>query len=81
VGKILVVAVAAHSDVWKSTAALGSVTTLSRARPAAWGDGGRFPWFVGYPGSPMQNALISGFVIAGLSVAALAAFAQWEEFR
>ena len=35
VGKVLVVAVAAHSDVWKSTAALGSVTTLSRARPAA----------------------------------------------
>jgi hypothetical protein len=38
------------------------------------------PWVVGYSGQPMQNALISGVVIAGLSIAALAAFAQWEEW-
>ena len=38
------------------------------------------PWIVGYSGSPVQNALISGVVIAGLSIAALAAFAQWEEW-
>jgi len=38
------------------------------------------PWIVGYSGSPEQNALISGVVIAGLSLAALAAFAQWEEW-
>jgi len=38
------------------------------------------PWIVGYSGSPEQNALISGVIIAGLSVAALAAFAQWEEW-
>jgi hypothetical protein len=38
------------------------------------------PWLVGYSGAPAQNALISGVVIAGLSVAALAAFAQWEEW-
>lgn len=31
-------------------------------------------------GPAVQNALISGLVIAGLSVAALAAFAQWEEW-
>jgi hypothetical protein len=37
------------------------------------------PWIVGYSGPPVQNALISGLVIAGLSVATLAAFAQWEE--
>jgi SPW repeat len=38
------------------------------------------PWVVGYSGQPMQNAMISGVVIAGLSIAALAAFAQWEEW-
>jgi hypothetical protein len=38
------------------------------------------PWIFGYSGSPEQNALISGVVIVGLSVAALAAFAQWEEW-
>ena len=38
------------------------------------------PWIVGYSGSPQQNALISGVIIAVLSVAALAAFAQWEEW-
>jgi len=38
------------------------------------------PWIVGYSGPPVQNALISGLVIGGLSVAALAAFAQWEEW-
>jgi len=38
------------------------------------------PWIVGYSGSPQQNALISGAIIAVLSVAALAAFAQWEEW-
>lgn len=38
------------------------------------------PWIVGYSGQPAQNAVISGLVIAGLSIAALAAFAQWEEW-
>ena len=38
------------------------------------------PWFVDYSGSPAQNAVISGVVIAILSIAALAAFAQWEEW-
>jgi hypothetical protein len=35
---------------------------------------------VGYSGQPAQNAVISGLVIAGLSIAALAAFAQREEW-
>jgi hypothetical protein len=38
------------------------------------------PWFVDYSGRPAQNAVIAGLVIAGLSIAALAAFAQWEEW-
>jgi hypothetical protein len=38
------------------------------------------PWIAGYSGQPAQNAVISGLVIAGLSIAALAAFAQWEEW-
>jgi hypothetical protein len=38
------------------------------------------PWIVGYSGQPAGNAVISGLVIAGLSIAALAAFAQWEEW-
>jgi hypothetical protein len=38
------------------------------------------PWFVDYSGQPAQNAVISGLVIAALSIAALAAFAQWEEW-
>jgi hypothetical protein len=35
---------------------------------------------VDYSGRPAQNAVIAGLVIAGLSIAALAAFAQWEEW-
>src|SRR5262245_65557876 len=38
------------------------------------------PWIVGYSGSPEQNALISGVVITGVSLAALAALAQWGEW-
>jgi hypothetical protein len=38
------------------------------------------PWIVDYSGRPAQNAVIAGLVIAGLSIAALAAFAQWEEW-
>src|SRR5262249_9206838 len=36
------------------------------------------PWIIIYSGRPAQNAVISGAVIAVLSIAALAAFAQWE---
>jgi hypothetical protein len=38
------------------------------------------PWILAYSGVPAQNAGISGAIIAVLSVAALAAFAQWEEW-
>ena len=38
------------------------------------------PWIAGYSGQPAQNAVIAGLAIAVLSVAALAAFAQWEEW-
>jgi hypothetical protein len=39
------------------------------------------PWIFGFaPGAESQNAMISGIVIAVLSVAALAAFAVWEEW-
>jgi hypothetical protein len=39
------------------------------------------PWIFAFPaGMPTQNALISGIVIAVLSIAALAAFAVWEEW-
>src|SRR5262245_53381053 len=38
------------------------------------------PWIVGYSGRPVQNAVISGAVIAILSITALSAFAQWEEW-
>jgi hypothetical protein len=39
------------------------------------------PWMFGFTSGPQsQNAWISGIVIAGLSIAALAAFALWEEW-
>lgn len=39
------------------------------------------PWIFGFAsGAPTQNAVISGLVIAVLSIAALSAFAQWEEW-
>jgi hypothetical protein len=38
------------------------------------------PWIIGYSGQPVRNAVISGLVIAALSIASLAAFAQWEEW-
>src|SRR4051812_42776038 len=39
------------------------------------------PWIFGFDaGAESQNAMISGIIIAVLSVAALAAFAIWEEW-
>jgi hypothetical protein len=39
------------------------------------------PWILGFDaGTVSQNAYISGLVIAGLAIAALAAFAVWEEW-
>jgi hypothetical protein len=39
------------------------------------------PWIFGFAaGAETQNAWITGIVIAGLSIAALAAFAVWEEW-
>jgi hypothetical protein len=39
------------------------------------------PWIFGFAsGAPTQNAMISGIVIVILSIAALAAFATWEEW-
>jgi hypothetical protein len=39
------------------------------------------PWIFSYPaGVESQNAMISGIIIAVLSIAALAAFAVWEEW-
>jgi SPW repeat-containing protein len=39
------------------------------------------PWIFGFAaGAQSQNAWISGIVIAILSIAALAAFAMWEEW-
>jgi uncharacterized membrane protein len=39
------------------------------------------PWIFGFAsGAPTQNAVISGIIIAVLSIAALSAFAQWEEW-
>jgi hypothetical protein len=39
------------------------------------------PWIFGFAsGIESQNAWITGIVIAGLSIAALAAFAVWEEW-
>lgn len=39
------------------------------------------PWIFGFSsGLPTENALVSGIVIAVLSLAALAAFAVWEEW-
>jgi hypothetical protein len=39
------------------------------------------PWIFGFDaGTVSQNAYISGIVIAGLAIAALAAFAVWEEW-
>ena len=39
------------------------------------------PWIFGFAaGYESQNAWISGAVIAALSIAALAAFAEWEEW-
>ena len=38
------------------------------------------PWIFGFAaGAETQNAWITGIVIAGLSIAALTAFAVWEE--
>ena len=39
------------------------------------------PWIFGFaPGVESQNATIAGIVIAVLSIAALSAFAEWEEW-
>src|SRR3979490_1541011 len=39
------------------------------------------PWMFGFDaGKASQNAYIAGIVIAGLAIAALAAFAVWEEW-
>jgi hypothetical protein len=39
------------------------------------------PWIFGFAAGPeTQNAWMTGIVIAGLSIAALAAFAVWEEW-
>src|SRR5260221_2651195 len=39
------------------------------------------PWIFAFDaGLPSQNAFITGIVIAALSIAALAAFAVWEEW-
>jgi hypothetical protein len=39
------------------------------------------PWIFGFaPGAESYNAMISGVVIVALSIAALAAFATWEEW-
>ncbi|MGA8612693.1 MAG: SPW repeat protein [Xanthobacteraceae bacterium] len=39
------------------------------------------PWLFGFgSGLPTENAVVSGIVIAVLSIAALAAFAVWEEW-
>jgi hypothetical protein len=39
------------------------------------------PWMFGFEaGSASQNAHVSGIVIAVLSIAALAAFTEWEEW-
>lgn len=39
------------------------------------------PWIFAYPAGPEStNAYICGIVIAALSIAALAAFADWEEW-
>src|SRR5215470_5610040 len=39
------------------------------------------PWIFSYPGGlESQNAIVSGVVIAVLSIAALAAFTVWEEW-
>src|SRR5262249_30952242 len=39
------------------------------------------PWIFGFPsGAASQNAVVSGIVIAVISIAALAVFAVWEEW-
>jgi hypothetical protein len=38
------------------------------------------PWIFGFGGTAAENANISGIVIAALAIAALAAFAVWEEW-
>lgn len=39
------------------------------------------PWIFGFAASTQsQNAIVAGLIIAVLSIAALAAFAQWEEW-
>ena len=38
------------------------------------------PWVLGFTGVAMSNALIAAVVIGAVSLAALAAFAQWEEW-
>ena len=39
------------------------------------------PWTLGFSsGAPSQNAFVSGIIIAVISIAALVAFAVWEEW-
>lgn len=38
------------------------------------------PWIFGFSGMASQNAYVCGIIIAVLSIAALAAFAVWEEW-
>jgi hypothetical protein len=38
------------------------------------------PWIFGFGGAAAENANIAGIVIAALAIAALAAFAVWEEW-
>jgi hypothetical protein len=39
------------------------------------------PWMLGFSsGAASQNAFVSGIIIAAISIAALAAFAVWEEW-
>src|SRR2546423_851521 len=40
------------------------------------------PWIFGFVGevAPSWNGWLSGIVVAGLAIAALAAFAEWEEW-
>jgi SPW repeat-containing protein len=38
------------------------------------------PWIFGFGGTAAENANIAGIVIAALAIAALAAFAVWEEW-
>jgi len=38
------------------------------------------PWIFDFAGQPARNAVISGVIIAGLSIGALSAYALWEEW-